>query len=211
MTDILNSTFEYAKNIPFTELLGIIFGLLCVYFLIRESVLTFPFGIIYVVISFFVFWEIQLYGDFILHIFFLILNIYGWYFWVHGNKEEKQHVPITSTPVKPAFILFAITLVGVFIFGFFLASLHYFFENIPPSSLPYWDAATSMLSVTGMWLTAKKKIDNWYYWFIVDIMATVIYLYKGIYFYALLYLIYTAMAIIGYKKWKKSKNLKVVV
>lgn len=210
MTEIFNSILEYVKNIPFTELLGLIFGLLCVYFLIKESILTFAFGIAYVIISFFVFWQIQLYGDFILHIFFLALNIYGWYYWVHGNNSNDQEVVITVTPLKLSIIFAAITLVGVFIFGLFLENINYFFDGIAPSSLPYWDATTSILSVTGMWLTAKKKLDNWYYWLIVDVLATFIYVYKGIYFYAFLYLVYIGMAVIGYRAWKESMNIQKV-
>ena len=209
MTDALNSIFEYAQNIALLELLGLVFGLFCVYFLIKESVLTFAFGIAYVLISLFVFWNIQLYGDFILHLFFLVLNIYGWYYWVNGNPQEAKAVPITLTPLRPSIILCIITLVGVFVFGYFLENINYFFEKIPASSLPYWDATTSILSVTGMWLTAKKKIDNWYYWLIVDILATIIYTYKGIYFYAFLYLIYIGMAVIGYRTWKKSINVQI--
>ncbi len=209
MTDIINSIFEYANNLPFTELMGLVFGLLCVYFLIRESVLTFAFGIAYVIISFFVFWEIQLYGDFILHIFFLVLNIYGWYYWVNGNKSQDKEVSITLTGLKPSIIIGVITLGGVFAFGYFLENINYFFGEIKPSSLPYWDATTSILSVTGMWLTAKKKLDNWYYWLIVDVLATIIYTYKGIYFYAFLYLIYIGMAVIGYRAWKRSMNAQV--
>ena len=210
MIDILNSIIEYAKNIAFTELMGLIFGLICVYFLIKESVLTFIFGIIYVIFSFFVFWNVQLYGDFILHIFFLILNIYGWYYWVNGSSEEQKEVPITLTSLRSSIILAVITLGGVLAFGYFLANINYIFKEIPASSLPYMDATTSILSVTGMWLTAKKKIDNWYYWLIVDVLATIIYTYKGIYFYAFLYLIYIGMAVIGYRAWKKSMNVQTV-
>jgi nicotinamide mononucleotide transporter len=208
MNDIINLIFEYAKNIAFLELLGLIFGLLCVFFLIKESVLTFVFGIIYVLVSLFVFWDIQLYGDFILHLFFLILNIYGWYYWVNGHQKNGPSVNITITTMKSSIVLAALTGGGVLIFGYFLANINALFPNIPASSLPYWDATTSILSVTGMWLTAKKRLDNWYYWLIVDILATFIYAYKGIYFYAFLYLIYIAMAIIGYRAWKKSMNVQ---
>jgi nicotinamide mononucleotide transporter len=206
MQEILASIIEYAKVIPITELMGLILGLLCVYYLIKESVLTFVFGIAYVIISFFVFWEIQLYGDFILHFFFLVLNIYGWYYWVRGSQGKQEQVQITRTGLNSSIILVIITLVGVFIFGFFLENINYIFQGISPSSLPYWDATTSILSVTGMWLTARKRIDNWYYWLIVDILASIIYLYKGIYFYSFLYLIYIGMAVAGYLAWKKSMN-----
>lgn len=204
MQEIIKTIAEYAQNMAIYEFLGLVFGLLCVYFLIKESVLTFAFGIAYVIISFFVFWDIQLYGDFILHIFFLVLNIYGWYYWVNGNKQEGEEVPITHTATRPAITLMVVTLIGVVVFGYFLEHINFFFENITPSALPYWDATTSILSVTGMWLTAKKRIDNWYYWLVVDVLATGIYIYKGIYFYSTLYLIYIGMAVAGYLVWKKS-------
>ena len=72
------------------------------------------------------------------------------------------------------------------------------------ASLPYWDSATSVLSVTGMWLTTKKKIENWYYWLIVDILATGIYMYKELYFYGILYFVYIFLAVAGYMAWKNS-------
>jgi nicotinamide mononucleotide transporter len=209
MQNIINAIAEYVQNMALLEFVGLIFGLLCVYFLIKESVLTFAFGIAYVIVSFFVFWQIQLYGDFILHIFFLVLNVYGWYYWINGKKEDEEELPITLTAAKPALFLAGFTFLGVIIFGLFLEHINFFFQGIAPSSLPYWDSTTSILSVTGMWLTARKRIDNWYYWLIVDVLATAIYAYKGIYFYSALYLLYIGMAVAGYKTWKKSMEAQV--
>ena len=89
MQEIWQEIISYASHIDFLELLGLIFGLVCVWLLIRQNIYTWPAGIIYVLISLVIFWRIQLYGDFILHIFFLILNIYGWYFWAFGKKKEE--------------------------------------------------------------------------------------------------------------------------
>ena len=75
------------------------------------------------------------------------------------------------------------------------------------ASLPYWDSTTSVLSITAMWLTAKKKIENWVIWLVVDLLATGIYYYKGLYFYCILYLVYIGMAVAGYLSWRKSMNL----
>ena len=203
MEEIWQSIIEYAKAMVLLEFLGLIFGLLCVYFLIKEKVINFAFGIAYVLVSFFVFWDIQLYGDFILHIFFLVLNIYGWYYWVKG-KTNKNHLPISDLNRTELFRYAVLTLLGILIFGFFLQHITYFFPTIEPSSLPYWDATTSIVSVTGMWLTAKKKIENWHCWLIVDILSTGLYIYKGIYFYAFLYLIYIFMAFSGFIAWRKT-------
>lgn len=208
MLEIWQEIIGYAAQIDFLELMGLIFGLLCVWFLIRQNILTWPAGIIYVLISFVVFWKIQLYGDFILHIFFLILNIYGWYYWLNGKKKDEAAVPVTTLPLASNILLLGITGIGIVIFGYFLENLPNWIDGLEPAALPYWDATTSILSVTGMWLQTRKKIENWYYWLTVDILATGIYLYKGIYFYAALYFIYVFLVAEGLREWHKSRKLQ---
>lgn len=202
--DIIQSFFDYLQGIDILEAFGLIFGLLCVGLLIRENIYTWPAGIIYVLISFVIFWQQRLYGDLLLHIFFLILNIYGWYYWVKGNSSNSEEVPITRLRKTDLLYLLFLSFIGILIFGYFLESLPLIFKGLPQASLPYWDSTTSILSVGAMWLTARKKIENWYLWFIIDILATGIYFYKGIEFYAILYLVYIVLAILGYNAWKKS-------
>ena len=204
MSEFFKQVFEYALHIDLLELSGLIFGLLCVWWLIKQNILTWPAGIIYVFISFVIFWRIRLYGDFILHIFFLVLNIYGWYYWVRHRKSDQEELPVTTYSLRINLIVAAITALGVWVFGYFLENLPNLFSGLEPAALPYWDATTSILSVTGMWLTTRKKLENWYYWLAVDILASIIYVYKGIYFYALLYGVYVILAISGYVEWRKS-------
>lgn len=203
MENIVDSTVSYLMGIDPLELSGLIFGLLAVYFLIKENIWTWPTGIAYVLVSFVIFINNQLYGDFILHIIFLILNIYGWYYWIFG-KSKQEDLPVSTWGLKSNILVFIITCGGVWVFGYFLDNIQAIFPSVPPSALPYWDASTSVLSVTGMYLTTRKKLENWYYWFVVDILATGIYIYKGIYFYAILYFIYIGLAIAGFLAWKKS-------
>lgn len=207
MNNIVQDILSYALGIDWYELSGLIFGLLAVWYLIKESVLTWPAGILYVLVSFIVFWQIQLYGDLLLHVIFLVLNLYGWYFWVFGKKEGDKELPITSYTLKQNLVLLLISTAGIWMFGLFLENIQRIWSHIPPAALPYWDATTSILSVTGIWLMTKKKIENWYYWFVVDVLACGIYFYKGIYFYSFLYGVYIVMAVSGYLAWKKSPNL----
>lgn len=202
-SDILGDIISYVGQIGWLEFGGLVFGLLCVIFLIKENILTWICGIIYVLISFYVFWEARLYGDFILHIFFLILNIYGWYAWVKGSDRSAQ-LSVTKQSFSQFMTLAVITLIGIFLFAQFLIQLPIWINGLEPAALPYWDSTTSVLSVTGMWLTARKKIENWYYWLLVDILATGVYYYKGLFFYSLLYFIYIGLAIAGYLAWRKS-------
>jgi len=206
---ILNDISTYILNIDPLEFMGLIFGLLAVIFLIKENILTWPAGIIYVLISFFIFWNAKLYGDFLLHIIFLVLNIYGWYTWKKAPNKEEESLPILQLTKSQSIKTLLITVIGILIFAQVLIYVPNLITDMPAASLPYWDSTTSILSVTGMWLTAKKYIDNWYYWLVVDILATGIYFYKEIPFYALLYFIYIGLAVAGYLAWKKSLNLQV--
>ncbi len=203
MVELLEHSLEYLLTIEWLEASGLIFGLLAVYFLVKENVLTWPSGIAYVLVSFVIFWQQQLYGDLLLHIFFLVLNIYGWFYWTQGDKSGKQKVFITRLDLRMNLIYALISIIGIGLFGYFLTNIHHIFPNLQPASVPYWDATTTSLSVVGMWLTAKKKIENWIYWLIVDILAAGIYVYKDIYFYALLYFIYIGLAILGFIEWKR--------
>ena len=196
MTDFWQEVIAYAAQIDVLELLGSIFGLLAVWYLIKENILTWPAGIIYIFISFVIFYRTKLYADLALHFVFLVLNIYGWYFWIKGRKEESN-LPVTTISFKFLTSITGGCAVGIWIMGTL-------FERYTDAAVPYWDSATTVLSLAGMWLTARKKIENWYFWIVVDILATGIYIYKEIYFYATLYGIYIGLASIGYFSWKKS-------
>ncbi len=205
MESLLQDIVKYVSQIDLLELLGLVFGLLAVYYLIKENILTWPAGIAYVLVSFVIFWQQKLYADFALHIFFLVLNVYGWWYWLKGGKAEanKEEVPITHTKSGILMGVLVISIIGIGVMGSLLTAY-------TDASLPYWDSVTTVLSLSGMWLTARKKIENWYFWFVVDVLATGIYFYKGIYFYAILYLIYIGLAIVGYLAWKKTMKAQIV-
>ena len=200
MKRILENIIEYSFSISGLEFLGLIFGLLAVYYLIKQNILTWISGILYVLISFVIFWQAKLYADFGLHIIFLILNIYGWYYWLKGPKTGDRELPVTRSSLKVILNSVIITVLGVVILGFLL-------DTYTDASVPYWDSATTVMSIVAMWMTARKLIENWIIWLMVDVLATGIYVYKGIYFYAFLYLVYIGMAVSGYLAWKKSMEL----
>ncbi|MGI9543851.1 MAG: nicotinamide riboside transporter PnuC [Cyclobacteriaceae bacterium] len=201
--EILKAAWVYATGMGFLGFAGFFFGTLCVVLLVRQNIWTWPMGIIYVLISFVVFWQAKLYADFILHIFFLALNIYGWYYWIKGHSKGEEEVPVTTTAFSQLVPILLLSAVGIALSGFVL-------DKYTDASLPYWDSTTSILSIAGMWLTAKKKIENWYFWLVVDVLATGIYYYKGIYFYFILYLIYIGLAVVGYRSWKKTMQTQTV-
>lgn len=196
METILQNAIQYSRDIDIYELLGLIFGLLAVILLIKENILTWPAGILYCFISLYIFLEAKLYQDFGLTIFFLVMNIYGWYSWRKPKDILADKLSITKTDLNSWLVLSLIAVV-------YILSTGYLFNRFTDASLPYADATTTGLSLIAMWMTAKKKLENWILWFVVDILATIVYVIKGIDFYALLYFIYIGLAVIGYLNWRK--------
>ena len=179
------------------EATGLVTGLVCVWLLIRQNVWTWPLGILYVLVSIVIFLDARLYADLLLHFGFLGLNAYGWYYWLRGGSTSRVAVPVTRAGAGPVAALVLAAAVGTGVFG-------RAFELWTDADLPYWDNATTCLSLAAMWLSTRKHLENWVLWFVVDVLATGIYLYKGLYFYALLYLVYTGMAIAGWLAWRRS-------
>ena len=180
------------------EFAGLVSGLLCVWLLIRENIWTFPIGIVYSAISVVVFADERLYADVLLNGYYLLMNAYGWYYWRFGGTAAgMDRVPVTfarhSTRLA-VLVLVASSTVG----------LGWFFDNHTDADLAYWDSSITTMSFAAMWMTARKYIDNWVVWFAVDVIATGVYLFKGIEFYAILYGVYLIMAIMGWQAWQRS-------
>lgn len=181
------------------EVLGLVTGVLTVLLLIRENIWNWPVAIAYTLVSLYVFWESQLYADFGLHIVYLALNSYGWYYWIVGRGNKKDAVPVTLATKTQLLIGIIGSLAGVLFLGYTL-------NAYTDAALPFWDSATTCFSLAAMWLTARKKLENWYFWLFVNVMATGIYYYKGLYFYAILYFVYILLAFSGLKTWQNSRK-----
>ena len=198
MESLLQAAWQEFSQVSALEITGVLFGLLAVYWLIKENILTWPAGILYCIISIYLFWNANLYQDFGLTIFFLFMNVYGWYAWLHPSQNNQDELLITKTSLRTWIAIVTFCLIWIFGTGFLFSNF------VPNASLPYPDATTTGLSIAAMWMTARKKLENWYLWFIVNIMSTVVYFIKDLNFYSILYFVYIGLAIVGYYKWLKS-------
>ena len=139
-------------------------------------------------------------GDMIINGYYFIMSIYGWHLWTR-KKDGKTVIPISKTTKKQHLIslgLFIITFVFVFI-------VYAAFDKFNHWSA-YLDTITTALFFVAMWLMAKRKIENWIYWIIGDIITVPLYFYKGLTFSSILYFVLTIIAIYGYLAWKKNLN-----
>ncbi len=180
------------------EVAGLISGLLCVWLLIRENYLTFPIGLVYAVITVVVVAQANLYADVILNLYYVGMNAYGWYFWLYGDNSRRtdQVLQVGWVPRRQWPVLVAIGLLGTLAMG-------WYFANFTNADLAYPDSFTTVASFIAMWMSARKYLESWILWFVIDVVQVVLYVIKGIEAYAILYFVYLIMAVAGWMAWRR--------
>ena len=185
------------------EYTGTVVGVLVVLCLIYEKVWAWPLGVLFCVLSAPVMWYNNLYGYFTLTLIgFLPLNLYGWYYWLFGT-EHKAELPITNTPKIVWLVVIALSVVAIYLLPYFFALIvpDYFEE----AEFIYLDNSILVLSLAAMWFTARKYIENWFIWFVVNVGTVTLYAMTELWGFMMLYVVYIGMAIWGYLQWQRSR------
>lgn len=178
------------------ELAGIIISLAYLYFSIRQNILLWPLGLISSAIYVFIFYKAGIYADMGLQVYYVIISVYGWHYWSRKTGQNPVKVKSVIHSRCIVYLLFIFTAVLFIILSQIL--IHF-----TDSDIPYIDAFTTALSISATWMLARKYIEHWIIWIVVDLVSTGVYYYKGLYFTIFLYLIYSIMAIMGYIAWLK--------
>ncbi|MEG3656508.1 nicotinamide riboside transporter PnuC [Arenibacter palladensis] len=204
MSPIFDWIFAQYQDTPthliILEMVGVFFGFLSVWYSMRENILVFPTGIISTGLFVYILFIFGLLGDMLINAYYFAMSVYGWYVWTR-KVDETHFIPITTTTVKEKkwiVVLFGSTIL-------FVVFVYVVFDKLD-SWTAYVDTFTTAVFFVGMWLMAKKKLENWVYWIIGDVISVPLYLYKGLIFTSLQYLLFTIIAIFGYLAWKKSLN-----
>lgn len=198
LIDFLFEQYQGYQNIDILlEIIGVIFGFLSVWYSKQNKILVFPTGMISTSIFVYLLLKWGLLGDMMINAYYFIMSVYGWWIWT--RKVDATHVtPISRTTDlenKQSLFIFIGTVIFVFVV--------YYLNDKWDSWTAYVDTLTTAIFFVGMWLMAKRKIENWIFWIIGDIISVPLYLYKGLAFTSLQYLVFTFIAIYGYKAWKK--------
>ena len=178
------------------EIVGAAFGLLSVYLTIRENVWLWPTGIISVVAYAILFYDIKLYADALLQVFFFVTSLQGWHYWLYGGKNQTEPPMSTLTPREMAMLG-----IGLILAVIVVGSL---FASYTDAHIPFWDAAISGGSVLAQILLMRKKFENWHLWIAVDMVSIGVYTYKGVYLTAGLYAVFLVMAVVGLVAWRRT-------
>ncbi|WP_297089573.1 nicotinamide riboside transporter PnuC [uncultured Draconibacterium sp.] len=178
------------------ELLGAILGLSYIYFSIKQHILTWPTGLLTSLLYVIVFYNSKLYADMGLQAYYVVISIYGWYFWVKGKKQNEKKVAVKSTR---KILWIKLLVVSIILY----AILYYVLCKYTNSDVPHMDSMTTALSLVATWMLARKYLEHWLIWIFVDAFSVGLYLYKGLWATVFLFIVYTVMAVLGYLEWKK--------
>lgn len=145
-------------------------------------------------VAFGLFWSYQLYGDGSLQIFFAVVSLWGWWQWLRGTDQgaplQVRHLPRRAwLPVFGAGLLL-------------WPAIGWFLDIRTPTDVPYWDAFPTAFSLIGQWLLARKYVENWPTWIGVNLVATALFAYKGLYLTVILYAIFVVLSVLGWKAWR---------
>ena len=196
--------FSQYKNYPTYEIIleitAVFFGLLSVWFAKNNNIWVFPTGLINTSIYVFLLWKWSLLGDMMINGYYFIMSIYGWYIWTR-KKGDLDVFPISRISLqekKLSFIIFLLTTT-------FVVAIYLFFDKFT-GWMSYLDTFITGIFFVGMWLMAKRKIENWIFWIIGDLVSIPLYFAKGYTFTSFQYIIFTILAVSAYSEWKKTLN-----
>jgi nicotinamide mononucleotide transporter len=189
-------------QISYVELFGTLFTAWSVFLAAKNKLSTWPIGIVGVVLYMILFWQIQLYADLLEQVYYLVTGFAGWWMWSHHGKREERRVTVSSG-ASIAFYCAALVL-GTLAMNQLVMHLHLLFPvTFPkPASYPLLDSFTTVLSFIANYLLMKRKLDNWYLWIVVDVIAVWLYGVKGVPLLSVLYFAFLINAIVGYCKWR---------
>lgn len=199
----VNSFFELLlQNIRETtilEIVAVFFGLLSVWFSKKVNILVFPTGIVSVLIYVYICYFAGLYADMGINAVYFIMSVYGWYYW--SRKSQDDHViPVRFAGFRLNLISAVATILCFWILSFALI-------NFTDSTVPYWDSFTTAIFIVGMLLMALKRVENWIYWIIGDLISIPLYFHKGLVFTSLQYAIFLIIAVMGYFAWREKAKI----
>ena len=184
-----------ACNMSPIEIVAVLLGIANIVLIIRRSVWNYPFGIAMVTLYFFIFRDAKLYSDAGLQIFFLVVNLYGWWSW-NRNKAETGEIVVQRLGNEALLAWMAGSVIATACWGFIMS-------NHTDASYPFWDAGVAMLSVAGQILMTRRYLENWWWWIAVNVISIPLYIVKDLHLTAGLYVLNLVLAIAGLIAWRR--------
>jgi nicotinamide mononucleotide transporter len=195
MKEFLASLLKWVID-NYIEILATVTGLIYLVYSVKGNILLWFFGIITSALYVYVFYKSRIYADMSINIYYVIISIYGWVHWSSGGNTKVVELPISRLTTSLSFVLLIITFLIFILIAVIL-------KNYTNSDIAIWDALVTSASITATWMLARKIMEHWLIWVVVDAISIGLYLYKGLYPTVLLFAVYTSLSVTGYFEWKK--------
>jgi nicotinamide mononucleotide transporter len=180
------------------EIFGVVTGIIYVILEVKQNRLLWPLGLLTSATYVYVFFIGKFYADMGLQIYYVLISIYGWYYWsMGGRRSDTGELPVVRGGRRQLVIL-----LPVFVISW--AGIYFLLDRLTDSTVPLGDSFTTALAIVATWMLARKIIEHWFLWIIANLVSIALYIYKGLYPTVILYVVYTAMAVYGYLEWKKT-------
>lgn len=194
-SEILNSIYKALLETTGIEWAGFLCALAYIILIALEISWGWLFGIAASGFTVYLCFSGNLFFESGLNLFYVIIGFYGWYQWLYGSAEKKE-IHITRLPFLKNTLLIGIGIIIWLPFAFYA-------KQYSTQVLPYLDAFITVFSIIATWMTAKKLIENWIYWIILDALGIYLFANRGFYLFAVLNIIYVLMSFAGYFSWRK--------
>lgn len=199
MTDILRSLWADLCSAGPLEQSATVLGVVGVWLMIRQSLWAFPVGLVQVSLSALVFYNSRFYADMKLQGLFFIVLAYGWWHWTHPRAGARAALPVGRLNTSGWILAIGSGLAGTVLWGLYLA-------HNTDAAMPFRDSFIASFSVVAQWLQARKRLENWYGWIVVNAAAVPVYWLGGMYWFSVLYFLFLLMAIGGLREWRASER-----
>lgn len=197
MTNFLSNTFSYFSTLPFWELLAVLLSVAYVVLVAQNNRWCWPAAFVSTLIFTIIFYDVSLLMESLLNIYYMVMALYGWYCWQNSKVlSANNELPICSWPwLKHLKLITILSLISL-ILGFVM-------DNYTQASFAYLDTFTTVFAIATTYLVTIKLLENWLYWFVIDLISVYLYLQKGLEPTAVLFIFNLLMCIIGFVKWHK--------
>jgi nicotinamide mononucleotide transporter len=189
---------EALKSMSAWEITAVVLALVYLVLAIRENIACWLAAILSTSIYIVLMYQAGLYMESALQVFYIAMAVYGWYSWKHGEGPENK-LPVSSWSLKRHVVPLMLILLFTLASGFVLS-------RYSDAAMPYLDSFTTWGAIVTTWMVARKIIQNWHYWFIIDSVSVYLYVSRGLWLTALLFVLYLVLIVIGYREWRKSMD-----
>jgi nicotinamide mononucleotide transporter len=186
------------------EIFGVLTGIIYVILEVKQNRLLWPLGLLTSATYVYIFFQGKFYADMGLQVYYVLISIYGWYYWSRGGERtDSGDLPVVRGSRKQLLILFLIFVLS-------WTGIYFLLDRLTDSTVPVGDSFTTALAIVATWMLARKIIEHWFLWIMANLVSIALYIYKGLYPTVILYAVYTAMAVYGYLAWKSTMKKEIV-